>query len=74
MKPQPKCQHGLPSVLCVLCNGYVEDLKPTISVHDLNVAVTNECTCGGGGPEDKHTCPACQVWHRLVTLRKKEQA
>ena len=23
------------------------------------------CTCGGGGPDDPHTCPACMVWHRM---------
>ena len=32
-------------------------------------AVMAECTCGGGGPNDPHTCPACKVYHRLVTPR-----
>jgi len=28
-------------------------------------AVRGACTCGGGGPGD--CCPACEVWHRLVS-------
>jgi len=50
------------------------DLQPTISLRELNDAVTNECSCGGGGPNDPHTCPACMVYHRLVTLRQNEKA
>jgi len=26
------------------------------------------CSCGGGGPDDPHTCPACMVWHRMKGL------
>ena len=33
----------------------------------LTEAVNACCTCGGGGPDDKHTCPACQVFHYLVS-------
>lgn len=43
--------------------------QPTISERDLSNAVMQECSCGGGGPDDKHTCQACKVYHRLVTLR-----
>ena len=31
-------------------------------------AVIAECTCGGGGPEDAHTCPACKMWQRLMKV------
>lgn len=33
----------------------------------LMMAVNEECSCGGGGPTDPHTCPACMVYHRLTT-------
>lgn len=39
----------------------------TFTELELSQAVESECTCGGGGPADKHTCPACLVWHRLMT-------
>jgi hypothetical protein len=55
-------------------HGYAADLQPTISLRELNNAVLNECSCGGGGPGDNHTCPACMVYHRLVTLRPNTQA
>ena len=45
-----------------------DDLKPTIAIRELSDAVLNECSCGGGGPECAHTCPACHVYHRLVSL------
>lgn len=54
-------------------SGYAAELKPTISLRELNNAVMNSCSCGGGGPDDKHTCPACMVYHRLVTLRHNKK-
>jgi hypothetical protein len=48
--------------------------KAEVSLRELNNAVTNECACGGGGPDDPHTCPACMVYHRLVTLRHNTQS
>ena len=44
------------------------DMLPTISLCELTNAVNAQCSCGGGGPNDKHTCPACHVYHRLVTV------
>jgi len=41
------------------------ELQPTISLRQLTSAVMSECSCGGGGPDDKHTCQACKVYHRL---------
>jgi hypothetical protein len=29
----------------------------------IEQAIRQACTCGGGGPHDDHTCPACMVWH-----------
>ena len=40
---------------------------PTPSDYAIQLAVMEECTCGGGGPNDPHTCPACKMYHRLVT-------
>jgi len=31
-------------------------------------AVNQACTCGGGGPYDAYTCPACMVWHWYLYL------
>ena len=28
-------------------------------------AVVEHCTCGGGGPQDAETCPACRIWHTM---------
>jgi len=66
--------NGLPMSPFAPATGYAADLQPTISLRELNNAVMNECSCGGGGPDDKHTCPACQVYHRLVTLRHNAEA
>lgn len=44
----------------------MKDLPPT-SFSAIQIAVMNECTCGGGGPKDAHTCPACHVYHRLLS-------
>ena len=35
----------------------------------LNAAVTAECTCGGN-PPGPLACPACAVYHRLVSPSK----
>lgn len=40
--------------------------EPRFSEMELTQSVNEECTCGGGGPEEKHTCPACKVYHRLM--------
>jgi len=40
-------------------------LAPRYSDMDLTRAVNACCTCGGGGPGEKHTCPACEVYHVL---------
>lgn len=32
-------------------------------MRQLNHAVNENCTCGGGGPDDG--CPACRVWHAM---------
>lgn len=34
----------------------------------IESAVSQACTCGGGGPYDNHTCPACMVWHWYLFL------
>jgi hypothetical protein len=39
--------------------------NPTFSKNQLSQAVEACCTCGGGGPGEKHTCPACEVYHWL---------
>ena len=44
--------------------------EPRFSEIDITRAVNEECTCGGGGPDDSHTCQACKVYHRLVTHGK----
>ena len=31
----------------------------------VKVAVMNLCSCGGGGPDDPHTCPVCKLYHAL---------
>jgi len=31
----------------------------------LRSAVNEHCTCGGGSPDDG--CPACKVWHGVMT-------
>lgn len=51
----------------------VRDHEPRYSKMELIRAVNACCTCGGGGPAVKHTCPACMVYHRLVTLRANEK-
>lgn len=50
-----------------------EDDKPIISKRELEHAVTLSCSCGGGGPDDQHTCPACLVYHRLIALKLKQK-
>ena len=37
----------------------------------LKIAVQNHCSCGGSGPFDDECCPACHVWHDLVTKKEK---
>ena len=32
----------------------------------LRCACNSLCSCGGGGPEDEHTCDVCKVWHRMM--------
>lgn len=32
----------------------------------IREAVNASCSCGGRGPHD-NACPACMVWHRLIT-------
>jgi len=41
------------------------------SENELRNAVNEYCTCGGKGPEDPDACPACMVWHYLVTFREE---
>lgn len=36
-----------------------------ITIKQLRDAVNSACTCGGAGPGEG--CPACEVWHELVT-------
>ncbi len=50
-----------------------DELNELYTLEEIREAVNNQCTCGGGGPEDEHTCPACQVWHELVLLANKEK-
>lgn len=28
-------------------------------------ATINLCSCGGGGPDDSHSCPICKLYHAL---------
>jgi hypothetical protein len=51
----------------VAVQGVVRDREPRYSKMDITRAVTACCTCGGGGPGEKHTCPACEMYHALVT-------
>lgn len=44
------------------------DREPRYSKMELDQAVTACCTCGGGGPGERHTCPACEVYHTLVAI------
>jgi len=46
----------------------VRDSDPRYSHREISMAVMQCCTCGGGGPDDKHTCPACHVYHALATI------
>ena len=43
----------------------VRDHEPRYSKIEIIRAVNACCTCGGGGPGEKHTCPACEVYHTL---------
>ena len=36
---------------------------------ELRKAVNVSCTCGGKGPNDDGVCPACMVWHEMVTFK-----
>ena len=46
-------------------------LLSTAMLQLLSEAVTEHCTCGGGGPTEG--CPACKVWHSLAgELKGKE--
>lgn len=36
-----------------------------ITLDALREACNEACTCGGGGPGQPGTCPACEVWHAL---------
>ena len=31
----------------------------------VSMAVNEECSCGGRGPDDPGVCPACMVYHHL---------
>jgi hypothetical protein len=33
---------------------------------NMRRACNSLCSCGGGGPEDDHTCDVCKVWHRTM--------
>jgi hypothetical protein len=46
----------------------VRDSEPRYSKMELIRAVNACCTCGGGGPGQKDTCPACEVYHALATV------
>lgn len=46
----------------------IRDSEPRYSKMELIRAVNACCTCGGGGPGEKHTCPACEVYHALATV------
>jgi len=50
----------------------VRDSDPRYSHREISMAVMQCCTCGGGGPDDKHTCPACHVYHALATIPNDE--
>ena len=42
----------------------------TFDKEELRNAVNENCSCGGRGPGEGE-CPACAVWHQLVTNRDK---
>ena len=37
----------------------------TVGRGEILLAVNRSCSCGGRGPGEPSTCPACEVWHRL---------
>ncbi|MDA1277476.1 MAG: hypothetical protein O2960_26035 [Verrucomicrobia bacterium] len=43
-----------------------EIARLTKLVQQITLAVNACCTCGGGGPGEKHTCAACDVYHALT--------
>ena len=43
--------------------------KEQIRVAQILSHVANErCSCGGGGPDDPHSCAACLYYHRVLDL------
>jgi hypothetical protein len=54
-------------------SSYKAYISPSISRRDPTNAVQDECTCGGVGPDDKHTCTACMVYHRIIALNPNEK-
>jgi len=39
-----------------------------VSWRTIEDVTRDSCSCGGGGPDDPHTCSACMVWHRLKAM------
>jgi hypothetical protein len=67
------CKHGHLARSCQICDlerelaeakAELAEAKVDFAMQ-VNLATVAECTCGGVGPDDKHTCPACMVYHRL---------
>ena len=52
----------------------IPDYEARYSKDQLRLAVEANCSCGGGGPGEKDTCPACEVWHWLVTRAESFEA
>ena len=34
----------------------------------LTLATNGNCSCGGGGPEDSHSCDVCKAYHTMKGL------
>lgn len=46
--------------------------EKTIKESDLQQAVNASCSCGGRGPNENE-CPACKVWHILITFAEGDK-
>ncbi len=44
------------------------------AIEAVRIAVTNQCACGGSGPNDEGACGACLTYHDVMGMLRKETA
>ena len=42
-----------------------------MSDHELRETVNAACECGGGGPNDAHSCAVCRLYHEVKAAEAK---